>query len=96
MSVYHALLAIYICNSKGDKKGPNKFPNVDCTTVNAVFPCACPVITMLEEMVVGTHPVKIMPTSNPGSINSRLVAHALTTPYMTAEVIKKDCICTKK
>lgn len=96
MSVYHSLLAVYICRSNGEKKGPSKLPRVDCTTVKAVLPCACRVMTMLEEMVVGTQPVKIIPTSSPGSMNFGFVAHRLTIPYMTAEVMRNDCICTKR
>lgn len=76
--------------------GPKKLPIVDSTTVRASLPCACLVMTTLDEIVVGTQPVKINPTSMPASINPWLVAQALTIPKITADVIRKDCTCTNK
>lgn len=80
----------------GDMKGPRKLPRVDCTTVKAVLPCACLVMTTFEEIVVGTQPVKIIPTSSAGSKKCGSVAQMLTTAYTTAEVIRNVWDCTKR
>lgn len=43
-------------------------------------------MTTPEEMVVGTQPVKMIPTNRPASMNAGLVAQALTTAKAMAEV----------
>lgn len=83
-------MLVYPLNSSGVKKGPRKLPSVDSTTVSAWFPWPWPVITTLEEMVVATQPVKIMPTSSPGSMKFLLDAAALTSANMNKDVMKKD------
>jgi len=96
MSVYQAPVEVYRLISSGDKNGPRKFPTVDWTTVNAVLPWACRVMTILDDMVVGTQPVKIIPTSRPGSMKSRFVEQAETIPKAMADVIRKLWSCTKR
>ena len=53
-------------------------------------------MTTLDAMVVGTHPVKMMPTSRASSMKAGFVAQRLTTAKATAEVRRKDCACTNR
>ena len=87
-------MLVYILTRAGVRKGPRKLPSVDSTTVRAWLPCACRVITTLLEMVVGTQPMKISPTSRPGAMKEGLEAHALTMPNMVALVMRKQRIWT--
>ena len=89
-------MEVYISTNKGVKKGPRKLPSVDCTTVNGWLPCACSVMTTLEEIVVGTEPMNMIPTNSPASIKLGFVAHMLTIANETAEVMRKHCDCTNK
>ena len=89
-------MPVYIRRRTGVRKGPRKFPIVLCTTVNAVFPPACLVMTTLLLIVVGTHPVMIMPMSSHGSIKRLFVAAMLTMAKVVADVMRKHWICTKR
>jgi hypothetical protein len=46
--VYQAPLLVYALNNAGVRKTPRMFPRVDWVTVNAVFPCACPVYSTVS------------------------------------------------